>query len=103
MLNDISIRCRCCGVACHIGLDTGLPTIGVAKNLHQIQEFGPQFNRDNVKERFEQLSCPGEYIELATDKVRNKKQIILPSQQDPSHGDCCFSFAGACAWCRNED
>ena len=73
--NDISIWCRCCGVACHIGLDTGLPTIGVAKNLHQIQEFGPQFNRDNVRERFEQLSCPGEYIELATDKVRTKGKL----------------------------
>ena len=29
---------RECGIACHIGVVTGLPTLGVAKNLHQIQE-----------------------------------------------------------------
>ena len=57
-------------MACHIGVDTGLPTIGVAKNLHQIQEFGPQFNRDNVKQRFSALTSPGQYIELTTDEVR---------------------------------
>ena len=58
-------------MACHIGVDTGLPTIGVAKNLHQIQEFGPQFNRDNVKQRLADLTCPGQYIELATNEVRS--------------------------------
>jgi len=56
---------RECGIACHIGVVTGLPTLGVAKNLHQIQEFGPEFQRDNVKERFSGISKAGEYITLS--------------------------------------
>jgi len=56
---------RECGIACHIGVVTGLPTLGVAKNLHQIQEFGPEFQRDNVKERFSGISTAGEYITLS--------------------------------------
>ena len=57
---------RQCGIACHIGVATGLPTVGVAKNLHQIQEYGEQFTRENVKERFSNLNTPGEHITLAT-------------------------------------
>ena len=40
--------------------------MGVAKNLHQMQEYGEQFTRDNVKERFSNLNTPGENITLAT-------------------------------------
>jgi len=61
---------RKCGLACHIGVDTGLPSIGVAKNLHQVQEYGDQFSRENVKKRFSELSRSGEYITLATSEGR---------------------------------
>jgi len=61
---------RECGIACHIGVVTGLPTLGVAKNLHQIQEFGPEFQRDNVKERFSGISTAGEYITLSKSQGR---------------------------------
>ena len=57
---------RQCGIACHIGVDTGLPTVGVAKNLHQIQEYGDQFTRESVKHRLSKLSQAGQHITLAT-------------------------------------
>merc|ERR1719228_1268285 len=38
------------GVACHIGLSTGLPTLGVAKNLHQIDQLA--ISREEVKAKF---------------------------------------------------
>ena len=57
---------RQCGLACHIGVDTGLPSVGVAKNLHQVQEYGDQFSRESVKKRFSELQHTGEYITLAT-------------------------------------
>jgi len=57
---------RQCGLACHIGVDTGLPSVGVAKNLHQVQEYGDQFSRESVKKRFSELHNAGEYITLAT-------------------------------------
>merc|ERR1719186_2046665 len=57
---------RQCGIACHIGVATGLPAVGVAKNLHQIQEFGDQFTRESVKEGFSMLTQAGEHITLAT-------------------------------------
>lgn len=44
---------RLCGVACHIGLATGLPTVGVAKNLHQVDMLDQQFSRDQIKKRFQ--------------------------------------------------
>ena len=59
---------RQCGIACHIGVATGLPAVGVAKNLHQIQEFGDQFTRESVKERFSKLTQAGEHITLATEE-----------------------------------
>ena len=40
--------------------------MGVAKNLHQIQEYGEQFTRENVKERFSNLKTPEGHITLAT-------------------------------------
>ena len=52
---------RQCGIACHIGVETSIPTLGVAKNLHQIQEFGQEFTRENVRQRFESLTDQDKY------------------------------------------
>merc|ERR1711915_14856 len=57
---------RQCGLACHIGVSTGLPTVGVAKNLHQIQEFGEEFTRESVKKRFSRLTETEHYITLSS-------------------------------------
>ena len=38
--NDI-LHPRLCGTACHVALTTGLPTLGVAKNLHCIDQVLP--------------------------------------------------------------
>ena len=46
---------------------TGLPTVGVAKNLHQLQELGPQFARDSVLSRLEQDW--GRHVTLSTAEV----------------------------------
>ena len=61
---------RFCGLGCHIGVDTNIPTIGVAKNLHQIEELGPEFNRDFVKDKFSQLTQPGNFLPLSTSEGR---------------------------------
>jgi len=66
---------RKCGVACHIGIDTGIPTLGVAKNLHQIEEFGEEFTRQSVKERYAMLTEPGQHIQLSTLEVQ-KGEIL---------------------------
>ena len=42
--------CRFCGTACHVALATGLPTLGVAKNLHLMEELG--LGREEVKAAF---------------------------------------------------
>jgi deoxyinosine 3'endonuclease (endonuclease V) len=42
--------CRGCGTACHVALATGLPTLGVAKNLHLMEELG--LGREEVKGAF---------------------------------------------------
>ena len=60
---------RQCGIACHIGVETAIPTMGVAKNLHQIQEFGEEFTRENVRHRFESLTGPENFISLKTFQV----------------------------------
>ena len=61
---------RFCGLGCHIGVDTNIPTIGVAKNLHQIEELGPEFNRDFVKDKFSKLTQPGNFLQLSTSEGR---------------------------------
>merc|ERR1719369_752034 len=57
---------RKCGIACHIGVDTGIPTVGVAKHLHQIQEYGEEFTRESIRKRFLELDKAGEYVTLTT-------------------------------------
>ena len=53
---------------------TGLPTVGVAKNLHQLQELGPQFARDSVLSRLEQDR--GRHVTLATAEVGATLHLI---------------------------
>ena len=60
---------RQCGIACHIGVETGIPSIGVAKNLHQIQELGDDFSRESVKRRFNDLSHDSQVLNLKTSEV----------------------------------
>ena len=60
---------RQCGIACHIGVETSIPTLGVAKNLHQIQEFGQEFTRENVRQRFESLTELENFLTLKTFQV----------------------------------
>lgn len=67
------------GVACHIGVITGLPTVGVAKNLHQIQEFGPEFTRESVRSRLNSVTMTGEYITLSTEKGRTLGAAVKTS------------------------
>jgi len=54
------------GTACHIGHITGLPTVGVAKNLHLIDQLGDDLSRDNLKSRFSHLTDAGEFLSLTT-------------------------------------
>ena len=58
-----------------VGVVTALPTVGVAKNLHQLQELGPQFARDSVSSRLEQDS--GRHVTLATAEVGQHCVIII--------------------------
>ena len=67
---------RFCGIACHIGVDTNIPTIGVAKNLHQIDEFGPEFNRDSVKAKFSKLTQSGDFLPLSTSEGRTLGAVV---------------------------
>ena len=67
---------RFCGLGCHIGVDTNIPTIGVAKNLHQIEELGPEFNRDFVKDKFSKLSRSGDFIPLSTSEGRRLGAVV---------------------------
>lgn len=57
---------RQCGTACHIALATGLPTVGVAKNLHLVDQFGGDFSRDVIKNKFANLTDAGDNFSLTT-------------------------------------
>ena len=67
---------RHCGIGCHIGVDSGIPTIGVAKNLHQIEEFGPEFTRDFVRDKFSKLTKAGEFLPLSTREGRTLGAVV---------------------------
>ena len=69
---------RLCGVACHIGLATGLPTVGVAKSLHQLPELGPQFSRVAVQARLAGPAAPPRSIQLTTAAGRVLAAAVLP-------------------------
>lgn len=65
---------RCCGTACHVGLATGLPTVGVAKNLHLIEDLGLEEERGEaarrLKESFKGVQAVGHQLPLVTQKGR---------------------------------
>lgn len=44
------------GCACHIGVSTGIPTIGVAKNIYKMDDI------DYDKLQHENLVSPGDYV-----------------------------------------
>jgi len=45
---------RCCGTACHVGVATGLPTLGVAKNLHLIEDLGLEGGKGDAARRLKE-------------------------------------------------
>ena len=47
----------------------------MAKNLHQIEEFGEEFTRQSVKERYAMLTEPGQHIQLSTLEVRTTSYV----------------------------
>jgi len=55
---------RLCGVACHVGLATKIPTLGVAKNLHLIDQLADGFSRDEIKAKFSMMDTTGQHIIL---------------------------------------
>ena len=62
---------RKCGLACHIGVQVDMPTIGVAKNLFSLEnyfqgmELNPKESREIFKQKMTQeLVKPGDGIEL---------------------------------------
>lgn len=55
---------RLCGTACHVALTTGLPTLGVAKNLHCIDQLGEGLDRESIKQKFQRLEKAGEHLDL---------------------------------------
>jgi len=65
---------RRCGTACHIGLATGLPTLGVAKNIHLIEELGLTGAKGEVarglKEVFKEVKEVGGHRPLTTTEGR---------------------------------
>lgn len=44
-----------CGLACHIGIQTGIPSIGVAKNLHLVEGV------DVTKQSVQGMAVSGDY------------------------------------------
>jgi len=76
---------RYCGIGCHIGVDTNIPTIGVAKNLHQIEQFGQEFSRDFVKENFSKLTKAGEFLPLTTTEGR-RIGAVVKTREDCKNG-----------------
>ena len=65
---------RCCGTACHVGLATGLPTVGVAKNLHLIEDLGLEGERGEaarrLKESFKGVQEVGHQVPLVAQEGR---------------------------------
>lgn len=54
-----------CGLACHIGLQTQIPTIGIAKNLHLLE--GIEITKDTLQA----LRARGDfiYLKMKTDEI----------------------------------
>lgn len=65
---------RCCGTACHVGLATRLPTVGVAKNLHLIEDLGLEGGKGEaakkLKETFRGVQAVGHQVPLVTQTGR---------------------------------
>jgi len=76
---------RCCGTACHVGLATGLPTIGVAKNLHLIEDLGLEGGRGEaarrLKESFKGVQEVGHQLPLLTQKGRLLGAAVKTSRE----------------------
>lgn len=76
---------RCCGTACHVGVATGLPTLGVAKNLHLIEDLGLEGGKGEaarrLKESFRGVEAVGHQLPLVTQKGRILGSAVKSSQE----------------------
>ena len=81
----LSLLYRYCGTACHVGLATGLPTIGVAKNLHLIEDLGLEGERGEaarkLKESFKGVQEVGHQLPLLTQKGRLLGAAVKTSRE----------------------
>ena len=80
-----SLTFRCCGTACHVGIATGLPTLGVAKNLHLIEDLGLEGGKGDaarrLKESFRGVEAVGHQVPLVTQKGRILGSAVKSSQE----------------------
>lgn len=54
------LHTRSFGLACHLGVVTGLPTLGVSKNMFAVDGL----TKAKTKELFEKTTYAGEYVDL---------------------------------------
>ena len=80
-----SFTFRRCGTACHVGVATGLPTLGVAKNLHLIEDLGLEGGKGDaarrLKESFRGVEAVGHQVPLVTQKGRILGSAVKSSQE----------------------
>jgi deoxyinosine 3'endonuclease (endonuclease V) len=80
---------RLCGLACHIGVEFNIPTIGVSKTFLHIEEHGISWDENRMKNN---LKKKGDYATLVTKtgralgvSLRTADNVVRPLFISPGH------------------